>query len=811
MLNLTKRVNKLLERTTSLECKNVCKEVLEMYNNVPEDQLSQALVEKLKDIKDADKFVSSFIQSTEKSMKIKDLGISKAISKIRESQTYHYPALRYSLDKFERAKINEGTLDYLIAEEFLNALRDFTWDANVKEALDSVREVYEADKELVQISKAVFEFRKAKGNFLFEKVCETLEDHFESLTEASRSAAIEELSKFSYNSTAKSLYETLKRIQSSSKKNSLNIIAENNNCEVSQAYSTIFVENGNEYFTVKGDVYKKSSNLVEKVGPEEFSSLSENIRRSYEILNSPHFFVKEGKASFYLGRNKIEISESENSTKVLFNGKQVPSSEIAKNLLSTGMIRLEEAKAASDIQFVNDTFSNFYELDFAKVISSKIYEGSYVTLMKVDENIYLNKVNTSMRTNEFFSGINATQARNLVLEFLGYDIKESLSEYIERDEAEMNAIREQQSEIIKNITILEGQISKIENSKKDQFFASQPQVKALEEMLSQELAALKDQYSTLNLKLRKFEAKTSDAGVELGEDVKIVETGEIATVSAIDSNTKKVTVVSSDGKTQEYPINKIASVKEEEDKALSRNEDKGKKESEEEPTGKVEEAEGTLNAGGNEVPVENPNKDKFPAQDPGKEPAKVEDEEEAEYVHGTVDPDQHGSCAGKEVEVLASDYASKGAEDLIEVKCAGETYFIEKKHLKVSTSESDDSMTIDFDAAPPKKDGDDKKEEPKKEEPKKEDSEEAPEKKEDSEEKPEKKEDSEEDSKKEKKPSIEELQSKLAKALQDLESIRDDMKDTFTSNETISTTISSLRGLTDAMKKDSHSIQESAK
>jgi len=66
-------------------------------------------------------------------------------------------------------------------------------------------------------------------------------------------------------------------------------------------------------------------------------------------------------------------------------------------------------------------------------------------------------------------------------------------------------------------------------------------------------------------------------------------------------------------------------------------------------------------------------------------------------------------------------------------------------------------------------------------------------------------------SKKEKKPSIEELQSKLAKALQDLESIRDDMKDTFTSNETISTTISSLRGLTDAMKKDSHSIQESAK
>ena len=31
MLNLNKRVSKLLEKTTSLECQNVCKEVLETY------------------------------------------------------------------------------------------------------------------------------------------------------------------------------------------------------------------------------------------------------------------------------------------------------------------------------------------------------------------------------------------------------------------------------------------------------------------------------------------------------------------------------------------------------------------------------------------------------------------------------------------------------------------------------------------------------------------------------------------------------------------------------------------------------------
>lgn len=835
MLNLTKRVHKLVEKTTSLECKDICKEVLETYTNVPAEQLENALVEKLKGVKDGDKHVAAFIKSATKAMKIKDLGVAKAISKIRESQTYHYPALRYALDKFERAKINEGVQDFLLVEEFLTSLKDFVWDANVKESLDSVRESYESEKEAVLVSKAIFEFRRAKGNFLFEKVCEMLEDHFENPTDASRSAVIESLVPFSYNSTAKALAENLKKIQNSSKPGALNIIAENANCEVSPVYSTIFVENNKEYFTIKGDVFKKEGSVVEKVTPEEFSNLSENIKRSYSILNSNNFFVKEGKASFYIGRNKIEISEGENSTKVLFNGKPITSTEIAKSLVSTGMLRLEEAKIASDVQFVNDIFENFYEIDFAKTISSKIYEGSFITLMKIDENIYLNKVNSSMKTNEFFSGLNATQARNIILEFLGYDIKESMVEFLEKEETEILAIKEEQANILKNVTILEGEISKIANAKKDAFIASQPQISALEEMLSKELNALKEKYSDLSSKLKKYEAKVSDAGVEIGQDVKLADSGELATVTAIDSNTKKVTVVTADGKTKDFPMNKVVSVEKAEESAVKKNEEKADEEAEKEPIAKVDDEEkveeATLNlAGATQVPVEDPNKDKLQGQAPEPQPAKVVDEN-PEYVPGKVDAAQEGSCAGKDVEVLAADFASKGPEDLIQVKCDGELFFIEKKFVQVSTTEAEDSLTIDFDAAPPaedeKKEEEPKKEEggeeaPKEEEPKAEEApkeeepkaeepkEEAPKEEAPKEEAPKEEEPKEEAPKAEggeegeekKKPSLEDLQAKLSKALEDLEQIKNDMKDTFTSNEAISATITSLKGLNDALKKD---------
>lgn len=847
MINLTKRVNKLLERTSSLECKNVCKEVLEMNNtNVPEEQLTQALVEKLKNITDGDKFVDSFVLSTEKSQKLNNLGIVGAISNIRESQSYHYPALRYTLDKFERAKINEGISDYLIVEEFLDSLKEFTWDKNVKESLDSVNEKYSESKEIVQVSKAIFEFRRSKGNFMFERICEMLEDHFENPTDASRSALIEALSKHTYSTIAKNLFENLKRIQSVGK-GGLQIIAENNNCEVSPAYSTIFVENGKEYFTVKGDVFKKDANLVEKVTVEEFQTLSDNVKRSYQVLNSGNFFVKEGKASFYLGKNKIEISEADSSTKVLFNGKQIPSADIAKNLVSSGMIRLEEARVASDIQFVNDIFSNFFELDFAKVISSKIYEGSYVTMMKIDDSIYLNKVNTSMKTNEFFSNVNATQARNLVLEFLGYDIKESLSEYLDTEEAEIKSIKEKQSIIIKNMSLVEGQIEKLVAAKADAFVAAQPQISSLEEMLNKELSELKETYSEISNKLKKFEAKTSDAGVELTQDVKILSTGELATVSAIDSNTKKVTLVKSDGKSVDLSLDEIASVSKEEEMAMKRNEVKSDKEAEKEPAHQVEESKKdaervnkdgkeeeedlkkikdkmtkgkknlseneealhedtpNISPGGNKVPVENPNKDDFPSQEPEGQPAKVQNDN-PEYVPGKVDDKQDGSCAGKDVEVLAADYASKGPEDLIQVRCDGDLYFIEKKYLEVSSNESSNSLSIDFDAKAPGEESKPEKSEKETETPTdKGSSDDAPKeevKETPKDEKPKEEEEPEETTAEK----LEKLQKKLSKALRDVEDIKDDMKESNMSEEDLTTLIESLNKVTEAIKKNSEVV-----
>ena len=59
------------------------------------------------------------------------------------------------------------------------------------------------------------------------------------------------------------------------------------------------------------------------------------------------------------------------------------------------------------------------------------------------------------------------------------------------------------------------------------------------------------------------------------------------------------------------------------------------------------------------------------------------------------------------------------------------------------------------------------------------------------------------------KESKESLQAKLKKSLEDLKAIKDEMKNTFTSTETISSTITSVKGIIDALKKDQLELQNS--
>ena len=197
------------------------------------------------------------------------------------------------------------------------------------------------------------------------------------------------------------------------------------------------------------------------------------------------------------------------------------------------------------------------------------------------------------------------------------------------------------------------------------------------------------------------------------------------------------------------------------------------------------------------------------------------------YVKAKISDQQEGPQAGKEVEVLADDYAAKGDEDMVEVKIGDDVVFIEKKYIDLDSSamekpdletsvkpkvelldEEDDEDNFSLDL--PQDIEDDEEEvdtildEPTAGE----------------EEGVLASDDditigdlgldditsigAEGEEKEQSDPEV--LRAKLLKSLKELEEIKSNMSSTFTSTDTISSTIQSVRGMIDALKKDQMNI-----
>jgi hypothetical protein len=597
MLNLNKKIKELQESTSSLEAKSICKEFLENFSNLTDSQVSTAIVEKIKTVNDADKAVKRFVSIAEKVEAINNLGVARGIATIKETSLYTYPALKYGLDKIEQslintqvrvvenespykehkpgdiwttAKVNEGFTiqrtnaagkpEYLLIDQMIESIKSFVWDPTVEKVHSGLKEKRETLRESIDIAISVANMSGAKGSFFFDSIMPKLEEHFINPTENSRATLIESLSKLNFYPAAKNLSESLSKIQKSATKG-VQIISDNTRCTVSSIYSPVLLENGSEYFFVKGNFYTKKGDAISQIEESSVTALPEKFRELCRIVSSPNVFIKEGKISFYMKRNKVEIFENEGKIQVHFNGNKVANNELAKNMVSAGLFRLDESRVAYDVQLVTEAFNNIYDLDFGKIIESKAHQGSYVILMKSGDNISLSKVNESVKTNEFYSGLKATQARNIILEFIGFDIKESMDEYLEKDETKLKEMREAQLEILKNIAIVEANIEKVNTVMNDSFMSSTEEMKTLKDMLESEMAKLREDHRNISSSIKAYENKTtSDVGFDIGDEVKLTDSGDSATITAINSSRDTVTVVTAKGTTKEVPTSKVASL-----------------------------------------------------------------------------------------------------------------------------------------------------------------------------------------------------------------------------------------------------------
>jgi hypothetical protein len=176
----------------------------------------------------------------------------------------------------------------------------------------------------------------------------------------------------------------------------------------------------------------------------------------------------ENKMTFYKGNHIYEIQLNESGRNFFVDGRELLFSEKAqlKNLLvSTCHFDLNEMSKTDLLVAAYEHADKFVELDFVNSIEHRHKKGLTANIMRIGENIYINKINKAMAMNEFFKAENATKAIEIVKEFINYDITLLVEDLLSEEIKNKRVVESMKNDLFDRINFLKEQ--KNELSKQD--------------------------------------------------------------------------------------------------------------------------------------------------------------------------------------------------------------------------------------------------------------------------------------------------------------------------------------------------------
>jgi len=540
-----------------------------------------SLNENLAALSSHDKGVEAFMKSEE----VHNLGVLEGINIIRNSGIFEHPSIKIICEKYYHLLKTKNMPEFLVAEGFLQEMKNFDWDERVQEITESIEDLLNDLRPEIEVSKALYAISSNAGSDFYSPVTESLNNWLVSENK-SISLLSKEISRWQFNPIVRNLLNNLSLMESDSSK--LNIPIHSGNSSVRRVFSPVLVEGGKTIFTIGSNVFEGSNQGLKRLNRGQVAVLPKNYLSILESFYAPYVKADEHGLNVFVGKNKFSLVEEGEGVSVLFNGKSMRFQDKvnlskAIGLEISGSLGMNENKIVYDILNLYENFFSIVELDFAKRIESKVYEGASVNLIKWENKIFLNRINESMSDNSVFE-VNGTQATNMVKEFLKYDISEGLTEFLEGESRIKSIMINDRKKLMENITVLEGQLRKVESQMGlNPLFANSDELQRAQNLLEKELSSLRKKWSAVNSELDKienqalaFEEVFEDDKFNVGEYVKVLENGNTGKIISIDSTSGSYTVLMDNGRTGDFKIDEIENL----DDALSRAGDENEADSE---------------------------------------------------------------------------------------------------------------------------------------------------------------------------------------------------------------------------------------
>lgn len=513
-MQLELRINELLTKVVSPEVTGVCNEALSKireYKSFGLDEVSVKNVEKAV----IESLMEKFSGSTEDDvvefvsyLRLNNLGVVEALGTIKEAAAVH-PTVSYAYNNIANlAKQPE----WLVIESVISILSQFTWEPSFKAAHDSLKEAFTKNAEDIKLAKAVHETDNTRTSFIMSGVKADLDSFLKNKTKSNRNRLLETLSKYSFDPAIRNLYNVISETE-----NSFVISKKTQDITVKNVYTPALLNENGTYFIVEGVGYLKNGDSVRRLTENEVESLPTYFGKINTIFNRNYVNVSEGKVTFYLHNKRVDIVDENNAPSISINGTAVSREGFTKMYMNAGIFRNAERTVMEEVVTIVENWDSICEADFVKSVYSKAYPGRRADVFRCNDRIHINRFDTAMNENMFYPDCNATQTRNMILEFMEYDLSETFNDMLPYEEQAIKQLMEKRDEYVKAITHLQERKDKLTSL--EEGLSNEPQVIELIEAIDSEITNLKNEYFSLQNRINDVKSVKEGVGFEAGDEV----------------------------------------------------------------------------------------------------------------------------------------------------------------------------------------------------------------------------------------------------------------------------------------------------
>ena len=363
---------------------------------------------------------------------------------VLENTIKHFPLSLKNADLQmceEIEKSADPTLKFSIARSLYNQSTLYSWLNPMTEMIDYLDKFYDKAKLAFSVNEA-YQATKKRGGSLYEKLGTDLRNVLSESAKNMKNKFLAISTKHPWSPECKSILESIAKEES--------VVHQQRGGKLIKLFSPLLTEGNNHTFHLHGRNYTFNGKEVKETNinnPQYFGVLEGLKLCNYKNGTFTIGGQNENDLVIHLEEGTINIGDID-----LTNASVI---EIKEALLGTNFFGYRDQYKIDTVCRFIESFDMVAELDQFLSVNSLIYPSVYLTMIAVEEGVYVHQFNSAMQLNEMKYYSSAQQACKVVKEFINYDVSSYLVEQLEKEGNFKICQEENRKKLQEMITFLE--------------------------------------------------------------------------------------------------------------------------------------------------------------------------------------------------------------------------------------------------------------------------------------------------------------------------------------------------------------------